>query len=200
MRDVKDLNKKSDQEAKRLKIYLAAAYGVTFLMGLLMWYGSSRHYDLSTFPNAQMYYPAAGVMLGVLFTQKGDALVPKVFFIFLSCVTVILAAAVSLWTLVQQVLIIGASIACWILLLLTKKEKRRAYGLCWNKSAASWFCIVLFVGVYLFRTVLVVLWSGQISAFGMIAKNPNTWLMLAACGAFGICRLIYFTIHKTVNC
>ncbi len=35
-------------------------------------------------------------------------------------------------------------------------------------------------GVYLFRTVLVVLWSGQISAFGMIAKNPNTWLMLAA--------------------
>ena len=38
MRDVKDLNKKSDQEAKRLKIYLAAAYGVTFLMGLLMWY------------------------------------------------------------------------------------------------------------------------------------------------------------------
>lgn len=198
MRDVKDLNKKSDQEAKRLKIYLAAAYGVTFLMGLLMWYGSSRHYDLSTFPNAQMYYPAAGVMLGVLFTQKGDALVPKVFFIFLSCVTVILAAAavlsviqpyamvfymgmpVSLWTLMQQVLIIGASIACWILLLLTKKEKRRAYGLCWNKSAASWFCIVLFVGVYLFRTVLVVLWSGQISAFGMIAKNPNTWLMLAA--------------------
>ncbi len=87
---------------------------------------------------------------------------------------------VSLWTLMQQVLIIGASIACWILLLLTKKEKRRSYGLCWNKSAASWFCIVLFVGVYLFRTVLVVLWSGQISAFGMIAKNPNTWLMLAA--------------------
>lgn len=198
MRDVKDLNKKSDQEAKRLKIYLAAAYGVTFLMGLLMWYGSSRHYDLSAFPNAQMYYPAAGVMLGVLFTQKGDALVPKVFFIFLSCVTVLLAGAavlsliqpyamvfymgmpVSLWTLVQQVLIIGASIAGWILLLLTKKEKRRAYGLCWNKRGASWFCIVLFVGVYLFRTVLAVLWSGQISAFGMIAKNPNTWLMLAA--------------------
>ena len=73
MRDVKDLNKKSDQEAKRLKIYLAAAYGVTFLMGLLMWFGSSRHYDLSAFPNAQMYYPAAGVMLGVLFTQIGRA-------------------------------------------------------------------------------------------------------------------------------
>ena len=68
MRDVKDLNKKSDQEAKRLKIYLAAAYGVTFLMGLLMWFGNSRHYDLSAFPNAQMYYPAAGVMLGVLYT------------------------------------------------------------------------------------------------------------------------------------
>lgn len=33
MRDVKDLNKKSDQEAKRLKIYLAAAYGVTFFDG-----------------------------------------------------------------------------------------------------------------------------------------------------------------------
>ncbi len=54
-------------------------------MGLLMWYGSSRHYDLSTFPNAQMYYPAAGVMLGVLFTQKGMRWFQGCFYIFELC-------------------------------------------------------------------------------------------------------------------
>ena len=51
-------------------------------MGLLMWYGSSRHYDLSTFPNAQMYYPAAGGDAGRAVYPKGDALVPRVFLYF----------------------------------------------------------------------------------------------------------------------
>ena len=184
-------------ERKKLRIYIAAAYGVTFLMGLLMWYGTGRHFDLSAFPNAQMFYPAAGVMLGILCTQKEDVLVPKVFYCFFVCVTGIMAAVavlsivnpyamifymgipVPLWTLMQQLFIIGASIAGWIILLATKKEKRRAYGLCWNKGASSWFCIVLFVAVYSFRTVITALWSGQMSALGMIAKNANTWMMLA---------------------
>ena len=166
-------------ERKKLRIYIAAAYGVTFLMGLLMWYGTGRHFDLSAFPNAQMFYPAAGVMLGILCTQKEDVLVPKVFYCFFVCVTGIMAAVavlsivnpyamifymgipVPLWTLMQQLFIIGASIAGWIILLATKKEKRRAYGLCWNKGASSWFCIVLFVAVYSFRTVITALWSGQ---------------------------------------
>ena len=45
----------------RLIIYVLMAYGLTYLMGILMWYGSTRGYDLTVFPTAQMMYPAAGV-------------------------------------------------------------------------------------------------------------------------------------------
>lgn len=186
------------KKSKQLIIYIAVAYGVTFLMGLLMWYGSSRHFDLSMFPNAQMLYPAAGVMLGVLCTQKGDVLVPRAFYVFFICMTFILAAAavlsvinpyamvffmgmpVSIWMLLSQGLIIGASIVGWIILIATKKEKRRAYGLCWNRSASSWLCIFLFLVVYIFRTVIAVLWGDQMSMLGTIARNPDTWVMLGA--------------------
>ncbi|MDE7030520.1 MAG: CPBP family intramembrane metalloprotease, partial [Lachnospiraceae bacterium] len=163
-----------NKEKKELIIYVAVAYGVTFLMGLLMWYGSSRNLDLSMFPNAQMFYPAAGVMLAVLCVRKKDALVPRAFYVLFIGVTLILAAAavisicspytmvfaggipVSLWTLLTQVLIIGASVAGWVVLLVTKKEKRKAYGLCWNRGAASWLCIILFLAIYFLRTAVAV--------------------------------------------
>lgn len=32
-------------------IYIVVAYGVTFLMGLLMWYGNRSNIDLDVFPN-----------------------------------------------------------------------------------------------------------------------------------------------------
>ena len=188
---------RGEKENRELLIYIAIAYGVTFLMGLLMWYGNSKNLDVSMFPNAQMFYPATGVMLSMLCVRKKDMLVPKIFYSFFVCVTLILAIAaiisifypyalvvvggipISIWALLQQGLIIGASVVSWIILLATKKEKRRAYGLCWNKSAFSWICIFLFVALYVFRTVIAVAWSGQLNMLGMIAKSPNTWMLLA---------------------
>lgn len=76
----------------RLIIYVLMAYGLTYLMGILMWYGSTKGYDLTVFPTAQMMYPAAGVLvvmflipliligfkepLGKLVEKKADAM-PK---------------------------------------------------------------------------------------------------------------------------
>ena len=37
-------------EKKRLLIYVLIAYGVTYVMGLLMWYGNSKGMDVSAFP------------------------------------------------------------------------------------------------------------------------------------------------------
>ena len=34
----------------RLIIYVLMAYGLTCLMGILMWYGSTKGYDLTVFP------------------------------------------------------------------------------------------------------------------------------------------------------
>ncbi|MFQ9453653.1 MAG: hypothetical protein ACLR0R_09180 [[Ruminococcus] lactaris] len=41
-------------------------------MGLLMWYSYGKGLDLSAFPNAQMLYPAAGVMMAYLITKKKE--------------------------------------------------------------------------------------------------------------------------------
>ncbi|MDE7203303.1 MAG: CPBP family intramembrane metalloprotease [Lachnospiraceae bacterium] len=189
---------KSVEKNKELIIYITVAYGVTFLMGILMWYGNNKNIDLGIFPNAQMFYPAAGVMMAVLCTRKNDAMIPKVFYVFFICVTVALAtlAVISilnsnaiidagngivlpLWSWVGQLLIVGASIVGGLILLATKKEKRRAYGLCWNNGTFSWFCIFLFLALYIFRTVIAELISGEWAVFGSLVKSPYTWLQLA---------------------
>ena len=57
------------------------AYGVTYAMGLLTWYAGVISADASPFPNAQMFYPAAGVMLAYLVTRRNDNFLPKWFFL-----------------------------------------------------------------------------------------------------------------------
>lgn len=69
-------------EKKQLMIYVIIAYGITYVLGLLMWYGYGKGLDLSAFPNAQMLYPAAGVMMAYLITRKGDKNLPKAFTYF----------------------------------------------------------------------------------------------------------------------
>lgn len=180
-----------------LLIYIAVTYGVTFLMGILMWYGNNNYLDVSMFVNAQMFYPATGVMMSVLCTRKNDQLIPKLFYMFYICVTVILAAVavlsainpyeminagngyvLPLWLCLSQLLIIGSSIVGWIILMGTGKEKRKAYGLCWNRGIHSWSCIFQFFVLYMFRTVIGVLAGGEWAAFGDIVKKPYTWLQL----------------------
>ena len=74
---------------------MLTAYGVTYLMGLLMWYGSNASIDLSAFPNAQMMYPAAGVMLAYLLEGKGKRQVPGWFFmVFLLLTGVLIGVSV----------------------------------------------------------------------------------------------------------
>ena len=57
-------------EKKQLLIYVIVAYGITYVQGLLMWYGYGKDLDLSAFPKAQMLYPAAGVMMAYLITKR----------------------------------------------------------------------------------------------------------------------------------
>ena len=71
----------SKTEKRQLMIFVAIAYGITYLLGILMWYGSMKQVDLALFANAQMMYPAAGVVLAYLKTEKGKAELPKRFFI-----------------------------------------------------------------------------------------------------------------------
>lgn len=174
-------------ERKQLFIFGLIAYGLTYLLGFVMWYGYENLYDLSVFPNAQMMYPAAGVILAVLITEKGKGKIPKRFFVTFLITTglmVILALGSVLspyhsWALWVQLVLIAWSVLGMILLLTEKKEKRAAYGLLnrnWKKSV---FCVVLFVLLYFLRTAIAYGISEQIAFMEIIALNPNTWITIA---------------------
>lgn len=184
-------------EKKQLLIYVIIAYGITYVLGLLMWYGYGKGLDLSVFPNAQMLYPAAGVMLAYLITRKDDKSLPKLFYIFFIVLTAVLifcsAASVlapknidimgtpfSQWTLIMQYTVIGGSIIFWILLLVSGKERRRAYGLNGNLWKTSVLMVLLFLGLYLLRFVIASALGGQLSEFGQIMMNPTTWIMFCS--------------------
>lgn len=181
---------------KELLIFLLVAYGVTYLMGLLTWYGSTIPVEMSVFPNAQMFYPAAGVMLAYLLTQWEERLLPKWFYLCFLLVTLLMLAfsilsvampeqtvtlyeqPISLWALLTQYMVIIGSILCWITLLLSGKERRAAYGLRWKNWKGSLHCILVFLVLYFGRAALAYAMEGQAGVMLDIWKNPMAWYYL----------------------
>lgn len=186
----------TNETKKQLIIFLIIAYGVTYMMGLLTWYGSTIQVEMSVFPNAQMFYPAAGVMMAYLLTRRKDSLLPKWFYICFMLITVLMIALaalsviapgqqiflyeqpISLWMLLSQYAIIIGSILCWITLLISRKERRAAYGLGWKNWKASVLCILVFLVLYFGRAVLAYVLEGQTDVLLEIWKNPMTWSYL----------------------
>lgn len=188
----------SQTEKRQFTIFLLIAYGLTYVMGLFMWYGNASAMDVSVFPNAQMMYPAAGVALAYLITGKKEQNYPKGFYATFFVLAMIMAAMalisvfvalptlgtaeapVSMWTLISQVVIIIGSIVGWIALGVSGKEKRESGGLRWKKTGTSVFCIVLFLVIYILRTVVSYALSGQLSDIAQTLASPYTWINLAA--------------------
>ncbi len=174
----------------QLLLFFLVAYGVNFVMGLLLWHGSTLSIDTTPFPLAQMFYPAAGVMLAYLVTRRKDDLLPKWFFLcfLLATVAVLLCAVFSLflpfgqptanglsmWPMISQYIGIGGTILCWITLLQAGKNRRTAYGLDWKHSKASLLCILLFFLLYLGRAVILYLAAGQAHMLITILQDSNT--------------------------
>lgn len=190
-------------EKKQLTIFLLIAYGITYLMGFVMWYGYGKGADVSTFANVQMMYPAAGVILAFLLTGEKRDRLPRLFFggyLVITGILMVLAVlsvvypeagqeafagaglenGISLWLLLVQLVLIGGSILEWIFLLAAGKDRRRVFGLQGMKWKPSVLCILLFLGLYLLRTLISCLVSGQMAVFGLIWTSPVTWIQLAA--------------------
>lgn len=181
---------------KELLIFLFATYGVTYLMGILTWYGSTKQVEMSVFPNAQMFYPAAGVMLAYLLTRRKDELLPRWFYLCFLLVTLLMIAfavlsvampeqtillyeqPISLWALLTQYTLIVGSILCWITLLISGKKRREAYGLKWKNWKSSLFCILVFLVLYFGRGTLAYAMEGQAGVMLDILKNPVAWYYL----------------------
>ena len=189
-------------EKKRLGIFAAAAFGLPLAMGVLMGINFYRGADVSAFPNAQMYYPAAGVMLAVLLTRKPEEKVPVKFytgFLILTgvmmalCVAGVFLPQIGMAAPVNLALIVGSLIS-WVLLLLEKKEVRKKYGLGWGRGAQGseegesredrqgirpWLWILLFLFLYFLRIFLNYAAEGMPGAFFPPFANPYVWLNLA---------------------
>lgn len=172
-------------EKKQLIIFLAIAFVLPYLMGVLMGYAYKKGIDVSCFPNAQMYYPAAGIMLATLLIKKEDTLVPRRFYICFITITamMLLLTIISVWIpsplipMILNLIIILGSIISWIFLLTEKKEKREAYGLRSHHAKASIVMVVLFLVLYFGRTFLSLLAVGQSSAFMDLWKDPVFYML-----------------------
>ena len=120
---------------KELTVFALCAYAIPFLMMPLLYICLHNGQDTGIFANAQMFYPAAGVMLAFLLAKRQDT--PKRFYIlYLVAAAVMLAASVlsavmpqAPWLGIANLVIIIASVLGWIFLLTEKKEKRETYGL-----------------------------------------------------------------------
>lgn len=186
------------KEKKKFLIFLLVAYGLTYLMGILMWYGNGVSADLSGFPAAQMLYPASGVMLACLLVHRGDQKIPKAFFLtfllftLISVVFAVLSVAapgnmlsingvsISVWGLIIQYVLILGSIVGWVTLLIAGRERREAYGLRWKNWKSSLLCVLVFLVLYFLRAGIAYCLEGQPGMMLEIAENPQTWLYIAA--------------------
>ncbi len=199
------------ESKKQFLIFILVAYGVTYVMGLLTWYGSTIPVEMSVFPNAQMFYPAAGVMLAYVLTRWKDSLLPRWFYIGFLAVTFLMLAfcllsvlmpertaemygqPVSLWMVLCQYVMIGGSILCLILLLTAGKKRRAAYGLRGSRWGASVLCILVFLVLYFGRAAIAYIVGGQTDVMMDIAASPDTWIyMLSLLVSFFLTFLPFF--------
>ena len=190
----------------RLIIYVLMAYGLTYLMGILMWYGSTKGYDLTVFPTAQMMYPAAGVIIGLFLAHKGEKILPAGFFITVLATTGVLIVlallsvflpvndlniagmTMSVYNLISQYILIIGSIVALVFLAVAGNEKRAAAGLTRQNWKSVVLIVLAFVGIYIVRTVVSVAVQGVSDGSGMqyvkewaaMFKNPMMWLNIAA--------------------
>ena len=169
------------KEKKQLKLFLLIAFALPYLLGIVMGYAYYRGMDVTCFANAQMFYPAAGIMLATLLVKKEDPLIPKRFYIcFITLTAAILLVTVGSviipdmqgMALLNGVIIIG-SLVSWIFLLIEHKEKRAAYGLTGAHAKMSVVMVALFLLLYFGRFFLSALLGGSLDETVNLFKDST---------------------------
>lgn len=171
----------------RMVLFVAVAFGVTYLMGIPLYFGYTSGADVNVFPLAQMLYPAAGVMLGQLVTCRKDPNLPRGFIALYLTVTAVMVAAgiVSVltpqlsWLMISNFLIVAASLAAWGALALTKSAKRAAYGIGWRKGSGRGVAVtsLTFAGLYLLRIFLPAFLTGTQGPYLQYLTTPMPYLL-----------------------
>lgn len=176
---------------KEVGIFFLIAYLLPYLLGIFMGYSFYQGNDVSIFPNAQMYYPAAGVILAFLITRKSDAM-PKRFYIGFLITSGLMAIGCVLscflfqqsmfWALFSNYVVILSSIVLWILLLTEKKEKRFAFGLTFSGHGKKkpFLYVGIFLLLYFVRILISSFFDGSYTQLAELFSTPYPWVMLVS--------------------
>ena len=186
----------TETEKKQVIIFAAVAFGMPVLMGILMAYSFFKGNDVTMFANAQMYYPAAGVMLALFAThKKGEGLpgeaepvpLPKKYYIGFLIVAVLMVALTvgsvfaqgENWMMIVQLPMLFGSIVCLVLLFLEKKEVRSAYCLRFKgEEGKSLLYVLLFFALYLLRLFIGSLIEGSLSELAVMFQDPMMYVTI----------------------
>lgn len=168
---------------KEVTIFFLIAFGMTYLMGIPLAISQRAGLNTDAFPSAQMMYPAAGAILGLMATRHRKR--PKKFYIlYLLATLVMIGCAVSVpfvrdanWMMVCNAVIIAGSVLAWPMLLLDKKENRASFGLCWHGGVKALGYVALFILLRTLSVFLSVLPSGQLGEYLQYWATPAPWLI-----------------------
>ena len=186
---------KTMNENKQMKLFFGVNFGLTLVMGILMGIGYFIGRDISSFPSAQMLYPAAGVMVALLAAKEKEQKLPMKFFVtyFVVLALAVICAVLSIiiplgnvegvgegWYVIQNYVFIVGSVAALVLLLLEKREVKEAVGLNFkgHQVKASFLIMLLFLLLYVVRLLLSYLFEGQIGEFTSIFAEPSFYMMI----------------------
>jgi len=175
------------KEKKSLAIYVAIAYGITFLMCFLMKIGLNKGIDLTSFVNVQMMYPALGVIIAKLVTKEAEEKLPiagYIIFIVGTALMMIIAilsvvfpipmiGTVDVYNLISQIVIILMSVPLYIIFWVCNKEAKENAGIRRKNIWLSVGMIALFIVLYFARFAIGNTLSGIMK--GNIAAEWNEW-------------------------
>ena len=186
------------REKKNLLIFGLIAIGVPFLMGIPMLIVHGKGIDVAIFGNAQMFYPAAGIILCYVIFNWKDGLLPKKFFIsYLILTGMMMLCSFSLMffdvmkiTTIFTIVISVGSIVVGICYLTEKKENRIAYHINGGHWKISWLMIGLFVVLYTLRIIICCVIDGSI---GTIVSRDTLPMQIAFFIALPISYFSAFT-------
>ncbi len=195
----------SSIEKKKLAIFFAVAFGITAVMSIFMVIGLKSGKDLTAFVNAQMTYPACGVILGMLLFDRKEKKLPIVGFIAFLVTSVIMmviavisafapqtmisspAGDLTNWNIYSQYVLLAGSVVAYLAFWICGREKRENAGLCRKNVilsiALGLLFVILFVArFYLAHLVANITSGGNIFDFPDLnasVLNHGTWINAA---------------------
>lgn len=181
----------SAPEKRRLWIYLALAFGLPYVMGIPMGISQRAGNAVDAFPSAQMFYPAAAVMVGLLATAGADPEkkpLPRLFYGYFLALTAVMAgcalASAALpgagWAMGVQVVIILGSLLGWVFLRL---DRRRACAAGLGavekgKRLTAVWVTALFLALYLARVFATAILAGQWGEQAAWFASPTPYILM----------------------